>query len=410
VLALDYPPCVELKDRVSQVCPHEWRDNLIPLEMRGREWQINGFIGKPEINRNSRSGQFFFVNRRPVKILSFIFALQHGFNGTLPQGRFPVGVIMLQIDPVNVDVNIHPHKREVRILNDRDIQSLMIQGIKEALKAEGGPPLIKLSGTELKVAGEIPDQLSLAQGIFSERSETVDSVVPAVYSLPRRDTVSMVAEHSPVSFTSLPDRKKESSPAALEVLRAGKIYGQLKCSYVLIEVEDGLMVLDQHAAHERIMYEEILHSLSNGSSPSQSLLIPLLLHLDARESAVLEEYVPLLSRMGFGINYLSNHSFSIDACPSFLKIEEVSGTVMDFIQDVLEGRSKGPLDGNHEEIARLIACKSRSIKAKEELTFEEIKELIKQLIRANQPFTCPHGRPTLIKLTTRELETKFQRC
>jgi DNA mismatch repair protein MutL len=408
-LALDYPSCLEVKDRIAQVCPPEWRDALIPLSIKEGEWQISGFIGKPEITRSSRSGQFFFVNQRPVKVLSFSFALQHSFNGTIPQGRYPVTVLFLKIDPMNLDVNVHPHKREVRILNEGAIQSLMIRGIKEALRREGSPPLIKLSGTREEEREDIPEQLPLAQVAFNEGSETKEFLPSTVYHLSRQDAVSTVSEGNPVSSWRSHDQGEASFPSALEKLRLGRIYGQLKGSYILMEVEDGLMVIDQHAAHERIMYEEILRSLNNGSSPSQILLVPLLLHLDGREAAVLEEYLPLLRKMGFGINELGNNSFSIDARPSFLKVEEVSEILRDFTDGVSERKSRGPLIENNEKIARMIACKSRSIKAKDELTFEEIQELIQRLIRTDHPFTCPHGRPTIIKLTIRELEAKFLR-
>jgi len=278
------------------------------------------------------------------------------------------------------------------------------------LRTEGSPPLLRLSERYEKASmADMPDQLSLPQAIFHERSEVRESVPVTLYQLSGRNTLPVVAEASPDSFWRSNGRGGVDTPASLEKLRLGKVFGQLKGSYILMEVDDGLMVIDQHAAHERIIYEEILHSLSNGSSPSQALLIPLLIHFDGRESAVLEEYLPLLSKVGFGINELGNNSFSIDARPSFLKTEEVSETLRDFAQSAGEGKAKGPLVETHEKIARMIACKSRSIKAKEELTYEEIKELIQRLTRAKQPFTCPHGRPTLIKLTTRELEAKFLR-
>jgi DNA mismatch repair protein MutL len=309
-LALDYPPCLELKDRMYQICPPEWREAFIPLSIEDGYWQIHGFVGKPEITRNSRSGQFFFVNQRPVKILSFSFALQHSFDGTLPQGRYPVAVLFLQIAPENVDINVHPHKREVRILNEGMIQSLMIKKIKEVLRTEGSPPLLRLSERYEKASmADMPDQLSLPQAIFHERSEVRGSVPVTLYQLSGRDTLPVVAEESPDSFWRSNGRGGVDTPSALEKLRLGKVFGQLKGSYILMEVDDGLMVIDQHAAHERIIYEEILHSFTNGSSPSQAFLIPLLVHLDGRESAVLEEYLPLLSKMGFGINELGNNRF-----------------------------------------------------------------------------------------------------
>jgi DNA mismatch repair protein MutL len=409
-LALEYPSCSGLKDRVAQTCPPDWRDALIPLSIEDGEWQVNGFIGKPEITRNTRSGQFFFVNQRPVKILSFSFALQHSFDGTLPQGRYPVAFLFLQIDPAQVDVNVHPHKREVRILKEGTIQGHMINGIKEALRKEGSPPEIRLSGPGAReVTADTPVQLPLGQVIFQERIERAGLVHSTVYHVSGRDTGAGVAEAEPESFWKPNGQSAKEASSALEKLRLGRVYGQLRGSYILMEAEDGLMVIDQHAAHERVVYEEILHSLNNGFSPSQALLIPLLVHLDGRESAVLEEYLPLLGKMGFGINELGNNSFSIDARPPFLRVEEISETLRDFAQSVSEGNAKGPIAENNEKVASLIACKSRSVKANEELTCEEIQELIQRLVRAKQPFTCPHGRPTVIKLTTRELEAKFLR-
>jgi DNA mismatch repair protein MutL len=409
-LVLDYPSCLEWKDRIFQICPPDWRDALIPLTIENEGWQVSGFIGKPEISRNSRSGQFFFVNQRPVKILSFSFALQHSFGGTLPQGRFPVAFLFLKIDPAQVDVNIHPNKREVRILREGIVQSHLMKGIEEALRREGTPPEIRLSGIrEREVMAGVGMQTPLNQVTFYERTDKTGFIETPFYYISGKESFSGVTEDEPDSFWKTNFQRKEDVPSSLESLKLGRVYGQLKGSYILIGVKDGLMVIDQHAAHERIIYEEILSSFHNGSSSSQTLLIPLLIHLDGKESAVLEEYLPLLNEIGFGINDLGNNSFSVDARPSFLAVEEVSETLRDFAQGISEGNTKGTVEENYEKVARLIACKSRSVKAKEELTCEEIRELIQRLIRAKQPFTCPHGRPTVIKLTTRELEARFLR-
>lgn len=407
-LVLDYHPSSNIESRIRQVFPQELGSQLIPILITNSDWRITGFIGKPEVNRGNRSSQYFFVNLRPVKILSFSFALQHSFEGLVPPGRHPVAFIFLEIDPSRVDVNIHPHKREVRILNEGIIQAELTNRIKETLRKELALIELKLDKPHLeKGVKEDQIQFQRTQGLFKEGNDRFPFRNLPVYPEASKKMVSNVPDNEVDSFRNSNGDIKEVS--TFNNLRIERIYGQFKGTYILVEVEDGLMIIDQHAAHERIVYEEVLSSLKNGSSHSQTLLIPLVIHLDGKEFALFEEYLPLLEKIGFGINVFGKNSFSVDACPLFLKPEEIPETIMNLVQNFYEGNSQSSHDNKYNKVARIIACKSRSIKAHQDLNLEEILELIKRLEKTEQPFFCPHGRPTVIKLTTRELETKFLR-
>ncbi|MDX1778677.1 MAG: hypothetical protein R3339_07335, partial [Thermodesulfobacteriota bacterium] len=192
-------------------------------------------------------------------------------------------------------------------------------------------------------------------------------------------------------------------------LQIKNILGQIADSYILAETGEGLIILDQHAAHERIAYEDILKSLEAGSAPSQTLLLPVTLELNYKEAQLCEEHLEILTTVGFGITHIGKNTFSIDATPAWLGNVEAATLVQDFLQAVGDGRGKKLLGDRREEIAKTLACKSYTVKAHEILRREEMEHIVQRLGRAEQPFTCPHGRPTLIKLTQDDLERQFKR-
>jgi DNA mismatch repair protein MutL len=189
-----------------------------------------------------------------------------------------------------------------------------------------------------------------------------------------------------------------------------KILGQFQATYIVAECEGKLLVIDQHAAHERIMYEKILDILMNSPSPAQRHLIPITFALDYREQEVMDEYLPLLEKMGFGINNLGRNTFSVDAAPSFLEGVEPKQLLLDFVHDAMERQFSGKaFDDKMKSLAASIACKTRSIKGSSHLLPEKMEHLAKSLLQTKQPFTCPHGRPTCITLTLQDLEKQFGR-
>jgi DNA mismatch repair protein MutL len=394
----DYPPCSHFKERFQSTHHREWVKHLLPLTVTRGEITIRGCIGKAELSRTNRTGQFFFINKRPVKSLPLSYALQRAYDGLLPQKHFPVAILFLEIDPATVDVNIHPTKREVRLRNERTLQEQLTQSVRAMVTTSDHSPRVSFT-----------------------------------YSLDKKKTYSPRPSTKPLNFSEIKEameetrsypniREKELSPhqrvresiefvsySGTNRLQVKNLLGQIAGSYILAETGEGLIILDQHAAHERIAYEDILKSLEAGSAPSQTLLLPVILELSFKEAQLCEEHLEILTTVGFGINQIGKNTFSIDATPAWLGNVEATTLVQDFLQAVGDGRGKKLLGDRREEIAKTLACKSYTVKAHQTLRKEEMEHIVQRLGRAEQPFTCPHGRPTLIKLTLDDLERQFKR-
>jgi DNA mismatch repair protein MutL len=394
----DYPSCSHLKERFQSTHHREWIKHLLPLTVERRGVIIHGYIGKAELSRTNRTGQLFFINKRPVKSLPLSYALQRAYDGLLPQKHFPVAVLFLEIDPATVDVNIHPTKREVRLQNERVLQEQLTQSVREIVATSDHSPHLSFTYSLDKQKTYSP-RPSPAPLIFSEIKDAVEK--------------NRFYPDTTESEPSLHQKARESDEPiphdSANRLQVKTLLGQVAESYILAETGEGLIILDQHAAHERITYEDILNSLEKGSAPSQPLLMPVTFELSFKEAQLCEELLETLTTVGFGITHLGKNTFSIDATPAWLGNVEATTIVQDFLQSVAEGKGGKPLSDRREHIAKTLACKSYTVKAHERLRQEEMEHIIQRLEKAKQPFTCPHGRPTLIKLTLDDLERQFKR-
>ena len=394
----DYPSCSHLQERLLTTHHREWVKHLLPLHMEGGEVTMNGYIAKAELSRTNRTAQFFFINRRPVKSLPLSYALQRAYDGLLPQRHFPVAIILLGIDPGTVDVNIHPTKREVRLQNERRLQEQLTRCVREMVATSDHAPHLSFAYTLDREKTYAP-RPSGASPTFRELKETVGG--NRIYPETAQDVLpSHQRAMEPEPSVSC-DREKR--------LNVKSLIGQIGESYILAETEEGLVILDQHAVHERIIFEAIVDALDQKTTPSQPLLLPVTIELSFKEAQLLEEHLDILTRVGFGINHLGKNTFLVDATPAWLGNVEVTGMVHSFLQEIREGKGERPLGDRREHTAKILACKSYTVKAHERLSREEMEHLIERLEKTKQPFTCPHGRPTLIKLTLDDLSRQFKR-
>jgi len=397
-LIFDYLPHPHLKERLLETHYRQWAEYLLPLDIKSREVNITGYIAKPEIYRVNRTAQLFFINKRPIKSLSLSYALQNAYQGILPQGHFPVAIIFFEMDPATVDVNIHPTKREVRLQNEKAIQDYLVHCIRETLGRYDHSPRVLFSysldkkKTYSKTSVSKGFDFKELKGKVGDRNDYLEKEQESISSH------QMIREPQASMWF---DVKKK--------LKVISILGQIRGSYILAETEEGFIILDQHAAHERIIFEEILDSFKNGDTTSQSLLFPVTIELGFKEAQLLEEYLDLLTAVGFGINYLGSNTFCLDATPVWLGNTEVKSLIQDFLHEAMERKREEPLGERREKFAKILACKSRTKKANEKLSSEEMEHMISSLEKTKQPFTCPHGRPTLIKFTMSELERHFKR-
>jgi DNA mismatch repair protein MutL len=387
------------------------------------EMHIWGLIGSPGVSRATRDGQFVFVNRRPVENRGVNYALIEGYHNSLMKGRYPVCCLFLEIDPAAVDVNIHPAKREVKFRREFEVRKFVAQSVHDALLAFHSEPEKTISTTkspstpsELKFAPEIS---APALPNFPEKlkpSPVVQPQIPPAAQTPLKIgfAPAPASQPAPASPASTPEINPQStirnpqSPAPLLniPLRLIGVVGKL---YVLLESDRGLVLLDQHAAHERILYEQMLNRLEqNGSTPSQKLLLPETIELPPRDAHFLREQLPALTRLGVSLSEFGERTFLLDALPPFVKVPDTRRFVFDLVDELRAAGREVNLARLGEHTVAKTVCR-HAVKANDPLSGAELENLVEDLRHCAMPYTCPHGRPTLIEMNYRELEKKFGR-
>jgi len=399
------------------------------------EIRIWGFIGAPGVSRATRESQHLFVNRRPVENRGLNYALLEGYHTSLMKGRYPVCCLFLEMDPAVVDVNIHPAKREVKFHREPEIRKFAAQAVRETLLAFHGDEF-KAQSSRLKVTGptvpaptppiqqaalpQFPEKLKPAaepQKTPVEQAPLKMGFAPAsapvVPAAPERQAPSSIfhppSSPSPVTTAPPPDlRPAGSGPTPLlnVPLRLVGVIGKL---YVVLESDRGLVLLDQHAAHERILFEQMLNRVEQGgSAPSQKLLLPETIELPARDANFLREQLPALTRLGVGLSEFGERTFLLDTLPPFVKVADPRRFALDLVDELkAAGREVNLARLGEHTIAKTV-CR-HAVKANDPLAGQELEKLIEDLRRCAMPYTCPHGRPTLIEMNYRELEKKFGR-
>jgi DNA mismatch repair protein MutL len=399
--AMDYQSCTSLQERIAQLHDEETVDALIPLRATTQEVSISGFISGPSVSRANRTGQYFFINSRPVKSPALSFALQQGYENTLAPKRHGLAFLFLDIALPRVDVNVHPNKKEVRVADERQVQKLLVDVVCAALHTERTIPLARPSAPKQPGSSVTP----MPSATLPHSRRYGKSPTPTFAAREPRDHfygISSQGGSDHPSFQELPF-DKDGKGSVLRIL------GQYQATYILAEYQGKLFIVDQHAAHERVVYERTLDLLSNNRAPSQRQLIPVTFSLDYREQEVLEEYLPELEHLGFGVNNLGRNTYSLDAAPALLAGENPKQLVLDFIHEMMEWQHSRAVEDKRKAIAAAIACKRKTVKAVTRLVPEAMERLVKDLFQTKEPFQCPHGRPTCITLTPDALEKQFGR-
>ena len=411
-------------------------------------FRLWGFIGAPGVSRSTREDQHIFVNRRPVENRGLNFALLEGYHTALMKGRFPVCCLFLEIDPAAVDVNIHPAKREVKFHREAEVRRLAAQAVRQALlefhagKSEPGQPKpavqcapslavepaaaqadrpaeqsalpnfpAALEPAPAQPAKPAAQQPPLRMGFSPATPASLPTTGPeSPGAPPGAPTREPQATHShlipPPSTTPRPPLPGEPVPLLKVPLRLVGVIGKL---YVVLESDRGLVLLDQHAAHERILFEQMLNRLEqNDQAPSQRLLLPETVELSARDASFLREQLPALTRLGVGLSEFGERTFLLDALPPFVKATDARRFVLELVDELkATGRELNSLRLGEHTVAKTV-CR-HAVKANDPLAGRELESLVEDLRHCAMPYTCPHGRPTLIEMNFRELEKKFGR-
>jgi DNA mismatch repair protein MutL len=363
-------------------------------------FSIWGLMGAPGVSRANREDQHLFVNRRPVENRGLNFALLEGYHTALMKGRYPVCCLFIEVNPAEVDVNIHPAKREVKFHRERTVRQLTAQAVRETLLRFHSPAQV-----QARPSPPAPPPPAAPAPVPARPVSIRLPDLPKLHPRPP-DLPPPVADPMPV-VVPLPPPAAAHPPALLQVpLRLVGVVGRL---YVVLESDRGLVLLDQHAAHERILFEQMLRRLeNNGLAPSQRLLLPETVELAARDAQFLREQLPALARLGVGLSEFGERTFLLDALPPFVKGSQPRRFILELVDELKAcGQGVNALRLGEHVIAKTV-CR-HAVKANDLLAGAELENLIEDLRHCAMPYTCPHGRPTLIEMNFRELEKKFGR-
>jgi DNA mismatch repair protein MutL len=377
-------------ERLLAGWPDDYRNRHLAIDTADAEIRLHGLIGLPELAQPTGRQQFFYLNGRHIRDKFILHAVRESFRGLMEPGRYPAAILMLEMPPSDVDVNVHPTKIEVRFRDGGRIHSLIVSALREKLLSSDLVP----SAIPMRSIAEPPRQ--------EMREKLAEFFRRGAYPPP---IAPLAPTFSPPMEIAAPPR-----PAAAIGGEASAISSaiQLHNSYLVAESDDGLIIIDQHALHERIMYEELLVRVNRGPLESQRLLLPAVLTVSNRQMALLDQIGPLLTRLGIEVSPFGPDQLAVHAFPSFLSRLDPAT----FVRELLERGEQELLDLHGEELLHevldMMACKA-AVKAGDPLTSAEIQSLLARRELIDRSSNCPHGRPTTLRLTLNDLEKQFKR-
>ncbi len=410
-----------LRQRAADLLGAELAETLVEIGSDEGSVKISGLIAPPHQSRSSARWQYIFVNGRYVRDRVLSHALREAYRGMMEPSRSPAAILFIEVDPSEIDVNVHPTKIEVRFRNGQLLHSQLLGVLREALnKMNVATPAV--IGAPAPPEGQTEDN-SRQESLRQSLADFFKSAKPAVsLGVERTEQENIGPDHrkryqttgrpdgpgqyTPSDFPTAPPQPPESAPQA-RLIRRNAI--QIHNAYIVAATDDGLVIIDQHALHERIIFEEIKRRLLNGRLTSQRLLIPETVEVDQSGKAVLSERADLLERLGVDLTEFGPGSVAVHAVPSLLVERNVSAVA--FVRDLLdlltEHASADPAELLDSVLATM-ACKA-AVKAGDRLTDEEISALLAGRTEADRHGSCPHGRPFALTLTLAELEKQFKR-
>ncbi|MBP1155437.1 MULTISPECIES: DNA mismatch repair endonuclease MutL [unclassified Paenibacillus] len=413
--------------------------SMLPISGETLDYRLEGYIAKPEITRANRGGMTTVINGRYIRNFPMVQALLQGYHTLLPIGRFPVAVLHVQMDPTLIDVNVHPAKLEVRFSKEPELMQLVERETRETLGRQRLIPSAGQPGGAGKRPREplVQEQLELYR---PQATAAAERLTGAVGEAPRAPwTQPPLSERT--AFADPPARRDAPAPARPEAPRerlqpreaavaSGALLrtlapelegppalpdfpklspiGQLHGTYIVAQNEEGLFLIDQHAAHERINYERYFDMFGKPEEASQELLVPITLEFTAIEAAKLSDKLPQLEQAGVFLEPFGGTSFLVRAYPHWLPKGDEQAIVEEMIEWLMNEKKQVDIGKLREKAAIMCSCKA-SIKANQSIGTLEIETLLDRLAACRNPYTCPHGRPIVVSFSTYELEKMFKR-
>ncbi|MBD3384687.1 DNA mismatch repair endonuclease MutL [candidate division KSB1 bacterium] len=387
-----------LKQRIAAVLGSRVQNNLIEVDDKNALMHIHGFVGNNDVMRKSRNDQYIFLNQRYIEDRTVGYAVQSAFGETIPKGVFPLYVLFLDIDPGRVDVNVHPTKTQVKFADQNMIYSLVRSAVSRALVSDQIVP-----GFEAQNHSEEQAFSSRFQAPLLDEMRTWSRQQAAKVPSSSSEQISLALTNDQTNedaFQAAAGSYQSNEP------EGGAMVWQLHNKYILSQIKSGLVVIDQHDAHERILYERAKKNFAEKTAASQQMLFPQTLDLSAEDYENLMEILPLLQKIGFVIKGFGGHTIVVEGIPSGLKVGSESKILLNILDEY--SRNKGSEVDIQERVAKSFACRS-AIMTGEKLNAAAMNALIDQLFTTHNPYFCPHGRPTMVTITIDELDKRFER-
>jgi DNA mismatch repair protein MutL len=395
---LDVPAASTLRERAFQLHGRELVDGLAELDRSRAPVRVHGLIGRPGTDRGDRTYQEFYVNSRFIRNASLTHAVAEAYRDLVMRDRHPVVFLFLDIDPVLVDVNVHPAKTEVRFRNQGQVHDLIRDVIRETLR--GTAAGLPVSGGALDRTAQVQEACA---GYLADQDTRGGVPVPhEPYLFGRRRSESAPSFTAPGKTVNAPLTLPTLSPEQLAPLC------QVHDSFIIAQDAGGMALIDQHAAHERVLFEWLQDEYEAGTIPVQELLLPVQLEVGHAERELITEHLPALHRLGFHVEPFSGGTFVIKAVPALMAGGDCKRLVLDLLDELRVHGSSNRMEKMRDEVLSVMACHP-AIKVHRKLTMPEMEGLLRDLSSCRMPHSCPHGRPTMVRFSIEEIKRMFKR-
>jgi DNA mismatch repair protein MutL len=420
-------PVTTLGDRVFQVFGSDALEDLVELpdthaQRDGKPYKLSGFFSRPQVQKSNRNSIFLFVNRRLIRDKLLLHAISSAYHNLMPPACYPFVLLFLDCDAGEVDVNVHPSKTEVRFRHGSFVHDLVRDTIREALvskrPAPSAPPAVSPippgPGIATQPAARLPFS-EFTQAIENFRFDEPRNVLPPrpAEAAPATPAIVETAAEPlrmriPDTHGGFPEGVDISAPQSMDALGDLRVLGQIHESFIIAAGRDGLWIIDQHVAHERILFEKVLAQMSSGRVEQQRLLMPVVLQLTPAQQIEYARIADDLAAAGFETEPFGNRTIAVKAVPSGLPMGELERVVLEIIEMAETEMRKVSVDDLRRGIAASLACRA-AIKINTPLDPKKMDWLLRELSQTRWPMSCPHGRPVALRYTTREILKSFHR-
>jgi DNA mismatch repair protein MutL len=417
----DYPAGT-LDERIRQVFGENMTDALIPVSEKTELFNVSGYVGKPSLLKKSRGEQYLFLNSRFITNKNINHAVFTAYENILEKGDYPFFVLFIEIDPERIDVNIHPSKLEAKFDDERDVYNFILSVVRKSLGSHDLVRSMVFSEEDSEEEKLVVNKFQpVNKGDFTDRPIR-NRIKPEVkkYSNEEIDllfgsitddvVIKSKGEVSPLPFEGFEQKEmhhEKAEPSTGEKSEQSPFIIQLHNKYILSQIKSGLMIVDQHVAHERILYEKALNRMETDIPFSQQLLFPKKIKSDPARLELLKELEPHLTRLGFQLKFLAKETIKIEGVPDDVKKGTEEEVLFELLEEYANNEREKKLE-QKDNLAKSYSCKT-AIKAGDKLDERAMRLLIDQLFATSMPYVCPHGRPIVIKISLNEFDRRFGR-